>query len=91
MKLIGSIKKPRWYDIPCCCIKGNIEKSHPIEDCKHCKFQQAEESLPKKDFKISDNIIDIKTGKIIKKQTRIVKEVTIVRGSVYQDVIGWSY
>jgi hypothetical protein len=32
-----------------------------------------------------------KDGKVTKKQTRIVKEITLVRGDKYQDVIGWTF
>ncbi|MEO1942868.1 MAG: hypothetical protein ABGY11_01075 [Candidatus Thioglobus sp.] len=90
MKLIGSIKKPRWYNIKCCCGTEVMDK-HPIKMCLHCKFEQAEKSLPDKDFKVNRDIVNEKTGKIIKKQTKIIKEVTIVRGSVYEDVIGWTW
>ena len=65
--------------------------SFPIKECLHCKFDQCWKSVPQKDFKINDDQINIKTGKLIKKQTRIVKEVTLVRGNRYEDVIGWTF
>ena len=46
--------------------------------------------MPQKDFKTNEDIID-KNGKVTKKQTRIVKEITLYRGSTYEDVIGWSF
>ena len=89
MKINGLIKKPRWYDIKCCCGIEVMDK-HPIKECLHCKFEQCEKSLPRKDFKVNDDIID-KNEKVIKKQTRTVKEITIVRGDKYQDIIGWNF
>ena len=65
-------------------------ESFPIKDCLHCKFDQAWKSVPKKDFKTNADLYD-KAGKVTKKQTRTVKEVTLVRGSKYEDIIGWQY
>ena len=64
--------------------------SFPIKECLHCKFDQRWQSVPQKDFTINDDIID-KSGKITKKQTRTVKEITLHRGDKYQDVIGWTF
>ena len=92
MKINGLIKKARWEDIPCCCskVKGDVEHQHPIGECKHCKFQECWESVPQKDFKVNDDEYD-KNGKLVKKQTRTVKELWLVRGAKYQDVIGWNF
>ena len=90
LKINGLIKKPRWYDIPCKCNHASIETEYPITDCLHCKFEQCEKSLPKKDFKVNDDEI-AKNGKVTKKRTRTVKEITIVRGEKYQDIIGWTF
>lgn len=49
-------------------------------DCKVCKAERAEKSIPKKDFTIKDPLgIDFK-----------VTKVTLLRGR-YDDCIGWSY
>jgi hypothetical protein len=90
MKINGLIKKARWENIDCCCGK-EIMDSYPIKECLHCKFDQCWKSVPQKDFTVNDDIIDIKTGKVTKKQTRTVKEITLVRGDKYQDVIGWTF
>ena len=90
MKINGLIKKARWEHIPCQCGKDVID-SYPIKECLHCKFDQCWKSVPQKDFTVNDDIIDIKTGKVTKKQTRIVKEITLVRGNRFQDVIGWTF
>ena len=90
MKINGLLKKARWESIPCCCGK-EVMDSYPIKECLHCKFDQCWKSVPQKDFTVNDDIIDIKTGKVTKKQTRIVKEITLIRGSKYQDVIGWTF
>ena len=90
MKINGLKKKALWENIKCCCIKGDIEHTYPLSECKHCKFTECWQSVPKKDFTVNDDIIDIKTGKVTKKQTRIVKEITLVRGS-FEDVVGWTW
>ena len=82
----------RWKKIKCCCskIEGDVEHQHPIGDCKHCKFQQCEDSIPRETFTANDDIYD-KDGKITKKQTREIKQITIVRGETYHDIIGWTF
>ena len=89
MKINGLIKKARWEHIPCCCGK-EVMDSFPIKECLHCKFDQAWKSVPQKDFEVNADLYD-KNGKVTKKQTRIVKEITLYRGDKYQDVIGWSF
>lgn len=91
MKINGLIDHPRWYDIPCKCNHDSVETEYPIANCLHCKFQEAEDSLPKEDFEQDISIVDEETGQIIEKKTRIVNEITIVRGPKYQDIIGWTY
>lgn len=92
MKINGLIKKPRWYAIKCVCstIEGDDENKYPLKFCQHCTFQECEDSMPRKDFEINDDIIN-KEGKITKKQTKVIKEITIVRGKRFQDVIGWTF
>ena len=46
-------------------------------------------SVPQKDFKVNDDIMD-KKGIVTKKQTKTVKEITLVRGS-FEDVVGWTW
>ena len=53
------------------------------------KSQKSWKSVPQKDFTVNDDIID-KNGKVTKKQTRIVKEITLVRGS-FEDVVAWTW
>jgi len=90
LKINNSLDHPRWYDIPCKCNHDNVETEYPIADCLHCKFQECEDSLPSENFKVNADIVD-KNGKVTKKQTRIIKEVTIVRGNKYQDIQGWTF
>ena len=89
MKINGLKKKALWENIKCCCIKGDIEHTYPLSECKHCKFTECWQSVPKKDFTVNNDIVD-KDGKVTKKQTRIVKEITLVRGS-FEDVVGWTW
>ena len=91
MKINGLIKKALWENIECCCTKGNITKSYPLIKCNSCKFTECWKSVPQKDFTVNDDIIDIKTGKVTKKQTKTVKEITLVRGDKLEDVIGWTF
>tara|TARA_R110000803_G_scaffold104756_1_gene172956 strand:- start:281 stop:541 length:261 start_codon:yes stop_codon:yes gene_type:complete len=84
MKINNSLDVARWESIPCFCGKEVID-SFPIKECLHCKFDQCWKSVPKKDFKINDfNDKGIKTG------VRTIKEITLVRGDKYQDVIAWQ-
>lgn len=85
LKINGLINKPRWKNIKCSCIKNDIEHSYPLEDCKHCKFQECEDSIPRNCFKINE--YDNKG----KKTVREVQEITIVRGKTNEDIIGWTF
>jgi hypothetical protein len=89
MKINGLIKKARWESISCGCGK-EVMDSFPIKDCLHCKFDQCWKSVPQTNFKVNEPEMknDKPTGKII---TREIKEITLVRGSKYQDVIGWNF
>ena len=89
MKINGLIKNARWENIPCCCGQ-EVMDSFPIKDCLHCKFDQCWKSIPKEDFKINADEYD-KNGQLIKKQNKMIKEVTLIRGSRYEDVIGWTF
>jgi hypothetical protein len=86
MKINNTLKIARWENIPCKCDMSNIEKCYPIGDCIHCKCKECWDSVPQKNFKIND--FDSK-GKLLGIKT--VKEITLVRGSKYQDVIGWQF
>jgi len=88
MKINGLIDHPRWYDIPCKCNHDSVETEYPIANCLHCKFQEAEDSLPKEDYTIQAPILD-EEGNQTGTKEQLVNEVTIVRGAKYQDIIGW--
>mgnify|MGYP003641395191 CR=1 FL=1 len=89
MKINNSLDVARWESIPCGCGK-EVMDSFPIKECLHCKFDQAWQSVPQKDFKVNDDQYD-KNGKITKKQTRIIKEISLVRGDRFQDVVGFTW
>jgi len=82
MKVNGLVDNPKWKLLVCTC-QGKLDL------CLHCKYTKALESVPKENFKVNDDVLD-KNGKVTKKQTRIVKEITIVKGS-HDDVIGFLY
>ena len=89
MKINGLKKKALWENIKCCCIKGDVEHSYPLSECKHCKYNECWLSVPQDDFKVKESEMknDKPTGKII---TRTIKEITLVRGS-HEDIIGWNF
>ena len=58
--------------------------------CLHFKFKRQEDSMPRESFSVNNDIRD-KKGIIIKKQDRTVKEITIIRGSKYNEIVAWSY
>ena len=89
MKINNSLDHARWESIPCGCGK-EIMDSFPIKECLHCKFDQCWKSVPQKDFTVNDDLLD-EDGTIIKQRTKIVKEITLYRGSKFEDVVGWSW
>lgn len=89
MKVNGLIKKAKWESIVCSC-GTEIMDSFPIKDCLHCKFDRCWKSVPQKDFTVNADIRD-KNGKVTKKQTKKVKEITLIRGDRYEDIIGWTF
>ena len=60
MKINGLKDHPRWYDVACCCskIEGDVEHQHPICECRHCEFQQCEDSMPREDFTVKELDVD---------------------------------
>jgi len=89
MKINGLLDKARYEAIDCCCGVG-VVNSFPIKECLHCKFDQAWKSIPQKNFTIKEHEMknDKPTGKTI---TREIKEVTLVRGKKYEEVVGWKW
>tara|TARA_R110000737_G_C14213920_1_gene419730 strand:- start:50 stop:337 length:288 start_codon:yes stop_codon:yes gene_type:complete len=75
-KINGLIDKPLWKSIPCICDATDIAKQYPLTDCKNCKFQECQDSIPKQKFKSNG---------------KDVNEIKIVRGQRYQDIIGWTW
>jgi hypothetical protein len=81
IKINGLLISPKW--------KKSIPHDNKSIECIHCKYQKAEDSIPRKEFKINIPIIN-KLGKEIGVSVKTVKEVTIVRGS-HDDIIGWKF
>ena len=91
MKINGLIEKPLWYDIKCKCNHDTIETEFPIAECLHCKFQECENSIPKENFKVNELVLD-KDGKPTgETKVRTVKEINLIHGDRYQDIIGWTF
>tara|TARA_R110000737_G_C14347009_1_gene444404 strand:+ start:64 stop:342 length:279 start_codon:yes stop_codon:yes gene_type:complete len=90
LKINGLMDSPLWYKMKCSCKKGVVMESHPVKICLHCKYEICENSMPRNNFKVQDNILD-KNGKPTGKTTpREIKEITIVRGS-HDDITGWIF
>jgi len=90
MKINGLIDNPLWYGIACKCDHSSVETEFPIASCLHCEFQQKEDSMPRKDFVIKEPEMKNHkpTGKTIERK---VKEINIIRGQVYEEILGWGY
>ena len=91
MKINGTIDHPRWYDIPCKCNHDSVETEYPIAECLHCKFEEAEKSLPKEDFTVVEPDYDKEGNPTGTTHNKTINEVTIVRGKKYEDIIGWEF
>lgn len=76
MKLINEIKDPKW--------KKYFKHNDKI-DCKHCKFQKAEDSIPREDFEFTTT--DQKTKE---KTTVTVSQITLDYDD-YECIRGWFW
>lgn len=93
LKINGLIDNPKWKKIPCICSQNPnlIQEIYPIKDCLNCKFQQCEDSIPKKCWDMNEALRN-KDGKLTGEfVTRRITEITIVRGSKYDDILGWTF
>jgi len=78
LKIIGLPKKCRWKECLTCDCKGKLDK------CLHCKYTEAENSIPKESFNIT--VYD----KNNKQKILTINKIKIVIGR-HDDVIGWSF
>tara|TARA_R110000824_G_scaffold253192_1_gene442075 strand:- start:570 stop:857 length:288 start_codon:yes stop_codon:yes gene_type:complete len=95
MKINGLMddNKIAWKKIPCCCDKSNPEKCHPISrHCKHCNCQEAENSMPRVDFEITDYETDENGRRTGEETKRMITEITIDRSTDgYDSIRGWTF
>lgn len=82
MIIDDNVQNPKWELIPCSCDHSSILTEFPLKDCIHCKCDLAEKSIPKNDFVIKDP----ETG-----DNLTITKIKVIRGSTYDDCIGWSY
>jgi hypothetical protein len=91
MKVNNTIQNNRWKSIKCNCNHDSVETEYPIAECLHCKFQECENSIPKENFKVNELVLD-KDGKPTgETKVRTVKEINLIHGDRYQDIIGWTF
>ncbi len=83
----GLMKHPRWYDIKCTCDHSHVDTEFPIKDCKHCKFQQQEDLMPRESFEIK--MSKINDDESITVETKTCNKIKINRGTKYQEILGW--
>ncbi len=83
----GLMEHPRWYDIECSCDHSHVDTEFPIKDCKHCKFQAQEDSMPRSSYEQTFTGID-EDGNTIS-ETRTINKIYIDRGEKYQEIRGW--
>ena len=79
-----------WKKMKCTCNKEDVMESHPVKICLHCKYEIAENSMPRNSFNVLDNVIDKNGEPTGKTKLREVKEITIVRGS-HDEIQGWTF
>jgi hypothetical protein len=91
LKVNNTIQNNRWKGIPCKCNHDSVETEYPITDCLHCKFQECEDSIPKENFKINEAVMDKDEKPTGETKVRTVKEINLIHGDRYQDVIGWTF
>ncbi len=85
----GTLENPRWYDIPCTCNHSHVDTEFPIKDCKHCKFQAQEDSMPTSSFTIKVPILDDEGKPTQQTQTKTCNKIIIDRGEKYEEIRGW--
>lgn len=91
MKVNNTIQNNRWKKIACKCNHDRVETEHPISECLHCQFQACEDSIPKENFKVNESILDKDGEPTGETKVRTVKEINLIHGDRYQDVIGWTF
>ena len=72
--------KKRWELLECDC------DTNP--NCQRCKFEEAEESIPKADFTVKKPVDPMDPNG--PQNEKVVKTVKVIRGSM-DDVIGWVF
>jgi|21_taG_2_1085346.scaffolds.fasta_scaffold101437_3 hypothetical protein len=85
----GLIEHPRWYDVKCSCDHSHVDTEFPIVDCKHCKFQAQEDSMPRDSFTMEVPILDDDEEPTGETETKTCNKIIIDRGEKYQEIRGW--
>lgn len=80
--------KIKWKKLSCVC-GGSTTTRYPFIECKTCRFQEGEDSMPREPFEVADSELDSK-GKTIKTGVKLVNQITIIRGSL-DDIQGWVF
>ena len=85
----GLMEHPRWYDVECTCDHSHVDTEFPIKDCKHCKFQAQEDSLPRSSYDVILPILDDEGNPTGDTETKTCNKIIIDRGNRYQEIRGW--
>jgi hypothetical protein len=86
MKINNSLDVARWEKLECECDMSNETKCFPFVKCEHCRCKRCWDSVPQDNFKV--NTFD-EEGKVT--GTKTIKEITLKRGDLIEDVIGWEW
>ena len=85
MKINNSLDVARWEKLECVCNMDKEIECFPFVKCEHCRCQRCWDSVPQEDFKVK--ILD-EEGK---PTTKTIKEITLKRGDLIEDIIGWEW
>ncbi len=85
MKINNSLDVARWEKLECQCDMHNETKCYPFVKCEHCRCQECWDSVPQQDFTIIE--LDENNNEI----TKVINEITLVRGHNLEDIQGWTF
>jgi len=81
-----------WKKIKCKCAQdpNDVEHRYPIQACKHCKYQQCEDSVPREPFEVMSQKFNSKGNRTGEPFKVLVTKITIDRGTD-DDIRGYYF